>query len=376
MKSKIFTILALNFGSTSSKLAVYKNKTPVFGRSLAHPREELAAFPNVRAQYDYRREAVSEALREHGFFFGDFDILVSRGGNTRPVPGGIYLVDEAMLADIDSGYYGVHATGNGNRLVYEVGKKYGIPAICVDPPVSDEFCDEARFTGLPEIWRRSSGHVLNQKATARKIAAQLGKNYQECALIICHLGGGISIAAHRQGRIVDMNDALDGDGPMAPERAGSLPARALAELCFSGRWTREAIRNKLAGQGGWMAHLGFADGRELVRRVKAGDEAAVRLLNATLYQIAKEIGAMAAVLGQGGAALDGIGLTGSLAHSREIVNGLRERSAWLKAPVFVHAGENEMEALGAGALRYLRGEERAMKFSDAGDFIFQPAGNP
>ena len=368
MKNKTFSILAVNFGSTSSKLAVFKNKTPVFGKSLAHPREELAAFPdaqtNAWAQYDYRRQAVSEALREHGFSFGDFDILVSRGGNTRPVPGGIYLVDEAMLADIASGHYGLHATGNGNRLVYEIGKKYDIPAICVDPPVADEFCPEARFTGLPEIRRRSSGHVLDQKATARKIAAGLGKDYRECSFVICHLGGGISVGAHERGRIIDMNDALDGDGPMAPERAGALPAWPLAELCFSGRWTREAMRKKLAGQGGWMAHLGLADGRELVQRARAGNEAAAGVFKATLYQVAKEIGAMAAVLGRDGARIDGIGLTGSLAHSKEIVKELRARCAWLKLPLFIHAGENEMEALGLGALRYLRGEENALKFAE------------
>ncbi|MDL2307503.1 butyrate kinase, partial [Desulfovibrio sp. OttesenSCG-928-C06] len=350
-----YRILVVNMGSTSSKVAVYDNGAVRFSQSIGHPRKELDAQGSVFDQYGYRLKAVSDFLTACNLNFSDFDILVSRGGNARPAPGGIYVINQAMLDDMRSGRYGVHPNYNGNRLVYEMGLRYGVPAINLDAPTADEFCEEARMTGLPEIKRISSGHFLSQKATARKIAAELGLEHQKTSMIVCHLGGGISVGAHKNGRLIDLNNALDGDGPMSPERAGSIPAGDLVDMCFSGQYSRDEMRRKLTGQGGWTAHLGTADGRELIARVQADEQLAVQVFTATMYQVAKQIGAMAAVLGESAQA---IGLTGSLAHSTEIVEEIRQRTAYLKLPLYVFAGENEMEALCAGALRYLRGEEQ------------------
>lgn len=357
--SEPYRILALNLGSTSTRIGVYENDRLVHGDTIRHPAEELARFESVFDQYEYRRDAVLAYLASIGETPSSMDILVARGGNVRPVPGGIYLVSEEMLQDMYSGRYGVHPNCNGNRIIFGLGQEYGIPAIFVDPPVTDEFCAEARVTGLPDISRQSSGHALNQKATARKIAAELGTVYEKVNLIVCHLGGGISVGAHRRGKLVDMNNALDGDGPMSPERAGTLPTGALVDLCYSGRFSHAAMRKRLTGRGGWMAHLGTADARVLLERVQAGEHAAAQVYNATIYQIGKEIAAMAAVL-RGEA--QGIGITGAMARSDVIVDDIKGRTAFLGLPYFVYPGENEMEALCAGALRFLRGEEQAAPY--------------
>lgn len=359
MAGKTFKILVLNLGSTSTKVAVYENDKLVCGESISHPTSDLERYPSVFDQYEYRLAAVNGFMQKHGYDYGDLDIMAARGGNVKPVPGGIYLLNEEMIADMYTGKYGVHPNCNGNKIIYEMGRKHGIPAIFVDPPVTDEFDDVARMTGLPEVTRQSSGHALNQKATARKIATELGTTYDKVNLIVCHLGGGISVGAHRKGRIVDMNNALDGSGPMAPERAGSLPTGSLVDMCYSGAFTHGEMRKKLTGKGGWVAHLGSADGRELENRVNAGDPVATAVFNATIYQLGKEIGAMATVL-EGD--LDGIGFTGSLAHAAIIIEAIKKRTAFLKAPFFVYPGENEMEALCSGALRYLRGEEAAAPY--------------
>lgn len=356
--SKNYKILAINLGSTSTKIAAWDNEAPIFAESLNHPREDFAAFTDMWDQYDYRLNAISAVLQKYGLEFSQFDILVSRGGNVRPVPGGIYEINEAMLADMKEGKYGRHPNCIGNAVVYEMGKKYGKPAIFVDPPVTDEFIPEARLTGMPEITRLSSFHALNQKATARKIAAEIGKSYTEVNLIICHLGGGISVGAHKDGKVIDVNNALDGDGPMAPERAGAVPTKALVDMCFSGEFTQEDIHKKITGKGGWVAHLGSPDGREIVSRMLAGDEKASAVFNATFYQVCKNIGAMAAVLD---GKVDGIGLTGSLAYAPEIVDYIKAKTSFI-APFFLYPGENEMEALCAGALRFLNGVEAPQSY--------------
>lgn len=354
-----YRILALNLGSTSTKLALFEDDRKVMAQNIAHPIKELSAFTNVWEQQTYRKNALVNFLFENNVSLDDCDIIVARGGITRPIEGGIYNISPEMLADMKSGRYGTHPTNVGCHIAFELGQKHRKPVICLDPPVTDEMDPVAKYTGIPEISRQSSFHALNQKATARKLAAALNKTYSNINIIICHLGGGISVGAHRRARVVDVNNALNGDGPFSPERAGSVPAASLTELCFSGNYEKGVILKKLTGRGGLTAHLGTADCIEVIERIHSGDPQAAEVLNAMCYQIAKEVGAMAAALcGK----VDGIGLTGSLAHSEYIVSKLKQHISFI-APVYLYPGENEMEAMGAGALRYLRKEEEAKHYT-------------
>ena len=354
-----YRIFALNLGSTSTKLALFDDDRKVLVQNIVHPIQDLSAFKNVWEQQTYRKKSLLNFLRDNDLSLDDCDIIVARGGITRPVEGGIYNLTPEMLADMKSGRYGTHPTNVGCHIAYELGKKHRTPVICIDPPVTDEMIPVAKYTGIPEISRQSSFHALNQKATARKIATVLNKNYSDINIIICHLGGGISVGAHSHARVVDVNNALNGDGPFSPERAGSVPTASLTELCFSGDYEKGAILKKLTGRGGLTAHLGTADCIEIIERIQFGDQKAAEVLDAMCYQVAKEVGAMAAVLcGK----VDGIGLTGSLTHSEYIVSKLKQHISFI-APVYLYPGENEMEAMGAGALRYLRKEEEAKYYN-------------
>lgn len=354
-----YRILALNPGSTSTKIALFEDERKVMAKNIAHPPRELSAFNKVWEQQAYRKNALVEFLCENQVSLDDCDIIVARGGTTRPIEGGIYDITPEMLADMKSGRYGTHPTNLGCHIAFELGGEHQVAVICVDPPVTDEMRAVAKYTGIPEIRRQSSFHALNQKATARKLAADLDQSYSDINVIICHLGGGISVGAHSRARVVDVNNALNGDGPFSPERAGSVPAAALVELCFSGNYEKAAILKKLTGRGGLSAHLGTADCIEVIERVRTGDREAAEVLDAMCYQIAKEVGAMAAALcGK----VDAIGLTGSLAHSEYIVSKLKHHISFI-APVYLYPGENEMEAMGAGALRYLRKEEESKHYT-------------
>lgn len=358
MTEKAFKILTINLGSTSTKVAVWENERLLHGENIQHPPEDLKDFHWPYEQTEYRRTKLEEWLKKHDYDFADFDIFVTRGGNVHPVPGGIYELTSVMLKQMKSGKWGTHPNGIGNVISYELGKKYQKPAIFIDPPITDEYWEWSRLTGIPGIENLSSFHALNQKATARKIAAQLGKTYQDARLIVCHLGGGISVGAHLNGLVVDCNNALDGDGPISPERAGTVPTGSLIDMCFSGEFDQKAMHKKITGGGGWRALLGTTDGREVVKRMKDGDDKARLVFETTCYMTAKAVGAMATVLS---GKVDGIGLTGSLAYSEEFVEFLRKRCEWI-APFFMHPGENEMEALMMGAMRYLKGEEKAAPF--------------
>lgn len=272
----------------------------------------------------------------------------------KPIPGGIYEICPPMIEDMKSGKFGQHPNMCGGIVAYNLGKELNIPALTVDPPTVDEMCVYARYSGIPQITRQSSFHALNQKATARKIAAKLGKDYEEVNLIVAHLGGGISVGAHRRGKVVDVNNALDGDGPFSPERSGGLPAGDLVKLCYSGEYTFEQMWRLVQGGGGLVAYLGTTSGLEIDKRIVAGDTAAAEVFEAMIYQISKEIGACAAVLkGE----VDAIALTGSLAYSQRLADSLSEKVAFI-AQVLLDPGENEMEALAAGAMRYFNGEEQ------------------
>jgi butyrate kinase len=351
-------ILVINIGSTSTKLSVYKNGEAIISEVIRHPREELEVFHDVWEQYDYRKSKITGFLEQIDIPLGHFDVIACRGGTVKPIPGGIYRISPAMLQDMKSKVYGDHPTNLGSLIAFQLAEQLKIPAVTVDPPVTDEMSVLAKYSGIPQIKRRSSFHALSQKSTGRKAAKILGKSYSQLNLIILHLGGGISVGAHQKGRIVDVNNALNGDGPFSPERAGSLPAGDLIDLCFSSGYTREDMHKLICGRGGIMAYLGTTDILEVEERISSGDEKAREVFEAMGYQVAKEVGAAAVVLD---GEVDVIAITGQPANSQRLVDIIRKKTAFI-APIYLFPGENEMEALASGALRFIRGEEQAREY--------------
>ena len=351
-------ILVINPGSTSTKVAVYRGEEPVFVESIAHSTDELSKFKRISDQFDFRKQLVLNLLKEKGIDESELSAVVGRGGLIKPVESGTYEVNDLMLEHLRQGLLGEHASNLGGLIAAAIARPLGIPAFIVDPVVVDEMEPVAKLSGLPEITRKSIFHALNQKCVARMAAKELGKAYEDVNLIVAHLGGGISVGAHKKGRVVDVNNALNGDGPYAPERAGGLPAWDLVQLALSGKYTKEELKKKLAGKGGIVAYLGTNDLREVERRVDQGDEYADLICEGMAYQVAKEIGACAAVL-EG--KVDAIVLTGGLAKSQRFVNRIKKRISWI-APILIYPGENEMRALAMGALRVLKGEEKAKEY--------------
>ena len=346
-------ILVINPGSTSTKIAIFDGEKSVFEKTVRHTSEELKQFPHIADQYEFRIEKILDALKEAHFSLEDFDAFGARGGPLHPLPSGTYIVNDDMLKDLKEARYGEHASELGAIIAKSFADKTGKKAYIVDPVVVDEMIPEAKISGLKGIERKALWHALNQKAVARKIAKDLGKKYEEVNLVIAHLGGGISIAAHRKGKTIDVNNALNGDGPFSPERAGELPTVSLAKLCYSGKYTFEEMKKNLAGKGGLVSHLGTNSAIEVEKRIAEGDAHAKLIYEAMAYQIAKYIGQMAAVL-EG--KVDAIGITGGVARSEMLVDWIKERVSFI-APVKVYPGENEMEAIAQGVLRVLRGEE-------------------
>ena len=352
-------VLAINPGSTSTKVAVYNGTERLFEETLRHSAEDLAPYARVADQYEFRRDVILGFLKRQGFSGDKFAAVVGRGGLLRFIPGGTYLVNDEMVADLRAGARGEHASNLGGLLARELSTEWGVPSYIVDPVVVDEMEEIARLSGHPLIPRKSIFHALNQKAVAKRYAASLQKPYNGLNLIVAHLGGGISVGAHRQGRVVDVNNALDGEGPFSPERSGSLPVGDLAKLCFSGKYTHAEIKKMLTGQGGLVAYLGTNDGREVRRRIDEGDAQAKLVYEALAYQVAKEIGSMAAVLK---GKVDAVLLTGGLAYDKDyLIARISERVSFI-APVVTMPGEDEMSALAEGALRVLRGEETPLVY--------------
>ena len=347
------TILIINPGSTSTKIGIFSAGNMIVNESVKHDDEELRKFPTIWDQYDFRRDAILDFLKSNNFSMTEMDAIACRGGNVKPLPGGIYRICPKMIADMKSGIYGGHPINVGGLVAFDLGNEYNIPVLTADPPMTDELCRSARYSGIPQITRQSSFHALNQKATARKIAAELGRKYDDVNLIVAHLGGGISVGAHRKGQIIDVNNALDGDGPFSPERAGSLPAGDLVKLCFSGDYSKAEVLKLLTGNGGLFAYLGTTNVIEIERRIEAGDLKTEEVFEAMVYQVAKEIGASAAVL-EGD--VDAIALTGSLVYSRRLLESLKRKISFI-APIYLNPGENEMEALADAAMRYFNHEE-------------------
>lgn len=344
-------ILAINPGSTSTKIAVYEDETPILVNNIRHTVEELSEFPRIIDQFEFRKNLVLGTLKAKGIPF-DFDAIVGRGGLLKPIPGGVYEVNDAMLDDIAHAMRS-HACNLGCLIAAELATLLpDCRAFIADPGVVDELEEVARITGSPLMPRITIWHALNQRAIARRYAAEHNLCYENLSLIVCHLGGGISIGTHYHGRAIDVNNALDGEGPFSPERAGTLPAGQLIDLCNSGRFTRDELKKRISGSAGLTAHLGTTDVQVIVKRIEEGDKHAELVLDAMIYQIARGVGASATVLcGK----IDAILLTGGMAHSDYIISRLKERISFL-APIYVYPGEDELEALALNALGALRGE--------------------
>lgn len=356
-KEKKYNILAINPGSTSTKIAVYENEKVVFLRNIKHSIEELSQFEQALDQREFRKELVVRELKIAGIPM-NFDAIIGRGGLSRPVTGGVYEVNSKMCEDT---YEAIrrHACNLGCMIAYELAAQLpGCMALIADPGMVDELEDVARISGSPLMPRIAIWHALNQRAVARRHAKEIGSTYENLNLIICHLGGGISIAVHRKGLAIDANNALDGEGPFSPERSGTLPVADLVHLCFSGRYTEAEIMKMIVGKGGLVAHLGTNDVKEIMVRVEQGDAKCKLAVDAMLYQVAKAIAAEGAVLCGD---VDAILLTGGMAYSDYIVKELRRRLEYL-APIHVYPGEDEMEALASNALAVLRGERESKQY--------------
>ncbi len=354
-----YRLLAVNPGSTSTKVAVYDNEKSLFEVVVRHSKEELDKYDSIIDQFDFRKRVILELLDENEINIQRIRAVVGRGGLMKPIAGGTYRVRERMLADLRSSAYGQHASSLGGIIAYEIASGLNIPSFIVDPVVVDEMEAYAKISGMPNIQRKSLFHALNQKAVARRAAEALGRPYADLNLIVTHMGGGISVGAHKKGRVADVNNALDGDGPFSPERTGGLPVGDLIRLCYGGKYTEKEMMKRIVGQGGLMAYLGTNDGRQVESMIQLGNEEAERIYYAMAYQVSKEIGAMAAALkGQ----VDAIVLTGGLAYDEKFTDWITQSIAFI-APVIVYAGEDEMIALVEGALRVLRGQESANEYS-------------
>lgn len=353
-----YRILAINPGSTSTKIAVYEGEKEIFETTLRHSNEEIEKYETIFDQYDFRKDVILDTLNENGLNLTKLNAVVGRGGLLKPIQGGTYRVDGAMLEDLKVGVLGQHASNLGGIIANEIATKLNIPSFIVDPVVVDEMQEVARISGMPELERKSIFHALNQKAVARRYAQENNRKYDDINVIVAHMGGGVSVGAHRKGQVVDVNNALDGDGPFSPERAGGLPAGDLAKLCFSGKYTHAEIKKLLKGKGGLVAYLGTNDGRDVTKMIQEGDKNAELVYKALAYQVGKEIGACAAVLkGQ----VDAIILTGGLAYDSVLTGWINESISFI-SDVVKYPGEDEMSALALGALRVLKGEEEALQY--------------
>ena len=347
--------LIINPGSTSTKIGVFEDETLLFDETLRHATEEISKYATIIDQKDFRKDIIISLLKEKNFDINSLNVVVGRGGLLKPIPSGTYAVTEELLADLKSGARGQHASNLGGILAKEIADTINVPAYIVDPVVVDEMEDVARYSGLPELPRTSIFHALNQKAVAKRYAKESGIKYEDLNLIVIHLGGGVSVGPHKNGKIIDIFNALDGDGAFSPERAGSVPSGALVKMCFSGQYTEKEVMKKLVGNGGFNAYLGTNDMREVNKMNAAGDEKAAAVREAFIYNISKNVGAMATVLK---GKVDQIIVTGGIAYNADVIADLKERCEWI-APFTVYPGEDELLALAQGALRVMSGDEEA-----------------
>jgi butyrate kinase len=353
-------ILAINPGSTSIKFAVYFDEKCVLKKAIRHSVDEILAYRNVIDQFDFRKGLIVDALVEENIDVDAIKIIIGRGGLTYPTESGVYKVNSLMIQHVREGVMGQHASNLGPLLADFIAMQIpGAVAYIADPVVTDEMDEVARIAGHPKFIRHSVFHALNQKATARMHAKNVGKKYESLRLIVVHLGGGISVGAHKNGRVVDVNNAFDGEGPFSPERSGTLPSGQLVTICCRGNYTEEQIRRMIVGEGGYVGYLGTNSDKEVERLANTGDNKARLIREALFYQVAKFIGEMAVVL-EG--KVDAILLTGGMAHNSNLENYIRSKPSFI-APLFNYPGEDELEALAISALRLARGEEIAKEYS-------------
>jgi butyrate kinase len=351
-------ILALNPGSTTTKLGLFEGKNELFSETISHETEELKDFVEVTDQMELRLDYILKFLDKRDIDLNTLDAVVGRGGLLKPIPGGTYSVSKKMIEDLRAGIQGEHASNLGGILAQAIGDKVDCPAYIVDPVVVDELQPIARLSGLPELDRVSIFHALNQKAVARKYAMDINKEYEGLTLIVAHLGGGISVGVHYEGEVIDVNNALSGEGPFSPNRAGGLPTFDLFQMCFSDEYSCQEIKKKLVGNGGVVAYLDTNDMIEVEKKVEAGNEKAKLVFDAMAYQVAKEIGSLAPVV-EGN--LDAILLTGGIAYSDYFTEKVKEMVEFM-APVKLYPGEEEMKALAAGAYRVLTDKEEVKSY--------------
>ena len=350
--------LIINPGSTSTKIGVFEDETLLFEETLRHSTEEIAQYASIVDQKDFRKQIILDLLKEKNFDIKSLQVVVGRGGMLKPIPGGTYAVSDALLEDLKIGKQGQHASNLGGILAREISDSIGVPSYIVDPVVVDELMPISRYSGVPELPRTSVFHALNQKAVAKRYAKEQGKAYDSLNLVVVHMGGGVSVGAHEKGRVIDVFNALDGDGAFSPERAGAVPSGALIKMCFSGQYTEKEVYKKIVGNGGFNAYVGTNDMRDVEKMVQNGDKKAEEVREAFIMQVAKNIGSMACVLK---GKVDQIIITGGIAYDKVVVAGLTERAGFI-APITVYPGEDELLALAQGALRVMNGEEKAMEY--------------
>lgn len=353
-----YKILAINPGSTSTKIAVFENEKLLYEKTLRHSSEEIDRYEKIYDQLEFRKDAIERSLKEASLNIYDLDAVVGRGGLLKPIRGGTYEVSDNMIKDLKAGVLGQHASNLGGIIAREIADKASIPSYIVDPVVVDEMEEVARVSGIPEISRISIFHALNQKAIGRRAAKDMNKKYEDCNFLIVHMGGGITVGAHKKGRVIDNTNGLDGEGPFSPERSGGLPVGELTKLCYTDKFNKEEIGKRIKGNGGIVAYLGTNDIREVESMISKGNKKAELIYNAMVYQICKEIGAYSTVLkGE----VDAIILTGGIAYSNKIKKMIEESVKFI-APVKSYPGEDEMIALAQGALRVLRMEEKSLSY--------------
>lgn len=355
-----FKIFTLNFGSTSTKITMFHNTEKVYDDKVNHDANILAAFPEIVDQLDYRKETILKQLEENNISLDGVDAIVGRCGCTGPISGGTYEINDLMVENLKTGKYAKHTALLGGLVASDLAKTYGAKAFIVNPPDTDEFEDLARITGWKGVYRESSTHALNQKEVAARYAESIGKKYTDLNLILAHIGGGVSVTPHKKGKMVDSNSLIHGDGPMAPTRSGALPLLPVIDMCFSGKYTKKEMIDRVNMRGGLMDHLGTGDILEIKEMIAGGNNYAKTIYDAMIYQIGKQIGASASILhGE----VDAIILTGGISRDQYLVDKITEMNSYI-APIVAMPGEFEMEALGMAAYRVLTGQEVAKEYKD------------
>ena len=354
----MYKLLIINPGSTSTKIGVYEDENQILEENLKHSAEEIAKYDRIYDQFPFRKEVILNVLKEKNIDINTLSAVVGRGGLLKPIVSGTYAVNDKMLEDLKVGVQGQHASNLGGIIANEIAKELNIPAFIVDPVTVDEMQEVARISGIPEVRRRSIFHALNQKAVAKRYAKEKGVKYEDLNLIVTHMGGGTSVGAHCKGKVIDVNNALTGEGPFSPERSGGVPLGDLIDIAYSGKVSYEEMKKKINGKGGAVAYAGTNDFKVVADKADAGDKESKLIYDAYIYQIAKEIGLEAAVLS---GKVDAILLTGGIAYNKGITGKIAERVSFI-APVVVYPGEDELLALTQGALRVLKGEEKAQEY--------------